>query len=340
METLERFLTQETNLLLQKLEPPKYRGHKALNPSITVEELKRVSYQYHYTDEELWNDWGKLCRVRSFKSGAQFKPGMKICQHFSENFWLIENEKGMSFEKAWQDEKLMEDVLDWGRKGMSRLWLSWIRRAVYLRAGLANSSFYRPHFSKQIAIMAGKRQGVLFDPCAGWGGRMLGTVANGWEYVGCEPNKITYRNLQRMVDFLSIQRKVTLINSPAELFDFGTQRDVDVVLTSPPYFNLESYSSEKTQSYNKFRTYEAWSNEWLRPLIHDSLAILNPLGLSAWNVMNFKKYPLVDDVAKFHEEKGWTLKTTVGFNSPLAHMRKLKNKDVTYIFKKSSFLVL
>lgn len=316
-----------------KLAPPKYRGHKALPSTITAMELVGLPYQYHYTDEELWKDWGNLCRTRVFKNGAQFKPGMKLCQHFCDNFWMIENNKGLSFAKSWHDEQLMEEVLEWGRKGMSRLWLSWIRRAVYLRAGLANSSFYRPHFSKQIIGMTGKQKGVLFDPCAGWGGRMLGTVASGWEYIGCDPNTHTYTNLRRMSDFLGIQDWVTLYNSPAETFGFGLQQEVDVVLTSPPYFNLENYSNDITQSYNKFSMYDEWASDWLQPLLHKSLSILSPQGLSAWNVMNFKKYPLVEDVIRFHKERGWELRTTVGFESPLANMRKLKNKDVTYIFE-------
>ena len=39
---------------------------------------------------------------------------------------------------------------------------------------------------------------------AGWGGRMLGTVAAGWSYVSCEPNPETYDNLQRLIRFLNI----------------------------------------------------------------------------------------------------------------------------------------
>ena len=47
-------------------------------------------------------------------------------------------------------------------------------------------------------------------------------------------------------------------------------------------------------------------------------------------------YPLlVGDVEKIHNALGWELiPTTVGFDSPLANMRNIKNKDVTYIFRK------
>ena len=45
-------------------------------------------------------------------------------------------------------------------------------------------------------------------------------------------------------------------------------------------------------------------------------------------IMNFKKNDLVGDIIKIHEQNGWELVDQVGFNSPLANIRKLKNKDV------------
>lgn len=305
-----------------------------LDKSITTEELMTIDYRYHYSDEELRKDWIKLCNTTTFKKGSQFKPGMKMCQHFCDNFWNIQSSKGLSFADAWKDPVIMDKVRLWGLSGMSNLWLSWIRRAVFMAAGLPNSSFYRPHFSKQIAMMTGKKEGLLFDSCAGWGGRMLGTVANGWKYVGCDPNVETFDRLNKMVDFLEIHENVTLHNLPVEDFDIESLKNVDVVLTSPPYFNLEVYTSDETQSYNKFDTYEVWRDLWLYPLIDRCLNILSDDGISAWNVMNFAGNDFAGDVIRKHEQRGYKLIDTVGFDSPLANIRTLKNKDVTYIFEK------
>ena len=305
-----------------------------LDKNITTEELMAIDYRYNYSVKELNDDWIRLCGTTQFKKGAQFKPGMKLCQHFCDNFWTIQNDKGFSFADAWKNPEVMDKVRLWGLQGMSQLWLSWIRRAVFMSAGLPNSSFYRPHFSKQITMMTGKQNGTLFDPCAGWGGRMLGTVANGWKYVSCDPNVETYNNLLRIIDFLNIGLEVSLHNVPVEDFDIEGLNKVDVVLTSPPYFNLEVYTDADTQSYNKFDTYETWRDNWLYPLIDRSLNILYDDGISAWNVMNFKGNDFAGDVIRKHEERDYKLVDTVGFDSPLANIRKLKNKDVTYIFRK------
>ena len=308
---------------------------------ISTAELMLLDYRYQYTDAALARDWQQLQTVTEYKTGSQFKPGMKLCQHFCNNFWQIENSRGQSFAGAWQDPVIMDRVREWGLESMSQLWLSWIRRAVFMCAGLPNSSFYRPHFAKQIISLTGLPQGTLFDPCIGWGGRMLGTVASGWNYTGCDPNATTFQNVNLILDFITQHQPavfefpvVKLHNIPAEQYRFDQADPVDVVLTSPPYFNLEVYDHAPNQCYNKWNTYAAWRAEWLFPLIERCLHLLKPTGVSAWNVMNFGKNDIVKDVIDFHQQRGWHLMTTVGFDSPLANIRKLKNRVVTYVFER------
>lgn len=306
--------------------------------TITTADLMAMDYRYRFGDQELWKDWQRLCSIRKYKTGSQFKPGMKLCQHFCDNFWQIENATGQSFQQAWQDPVIMDQVRLWGLQGMSQLWLSWIRRAVFMAAGLPNSSFYRPHFAKQIIEITGLNQGTLFDPCAGWGGRMLGTLAAGWRYRACEPNPTTHANLDRMLTWLKgmhpTQLDAEISPGPAETFDISSVAPVDVVLTSPPYFDLERYSQDPDQSYNQHSTYAQWQDQWFVPLVHRCLDNLKPDGISAWNVMNFRRHDLVQALMDAHTSRGWQLVDTVGFKSPLANLRRLKNKDVTYIFRR------
>lgn len=311
-------------------------SESALDPDLTTKQLMDIDYRYNYSERELLDDWSKLKNTKEFKTGSQFKPGMKLCQHYFPNFWNIKSGKGISFNDCWQDETLMADVLQWGKTGMSKLWLSWIRRAVFMRAGLPNSSFYRPHFSRQIILSTGIKEGLLFDPCAGWGGRMLGTVSAGWHYVACEPNVETYNNLLSLIEFLGIQDSVILYNIPAEDFDYPNLKNkVDVILTSPPYFNLEVYTDSIDQSYNKHNTYDVWVNNWLEPLITNCIHMLKDDGLSCWNAMNFNSCSMATDVIDIHNKLNYEVKETLGFQSPIANIRSVKNKDLTYIFAKS-----
>lgn len=314
-------------------------GDNTLPKTITTTELMALDYRYRYTDEELMEDWNKLKGTHVFKKGSQFKPGLKLCQHFFDNFWHIKSSKGYSFADAWNNYEIMDDVRKWGLKGMSNLWLSWIRRAVYMRASLPNSSFYRPHLAKQVCMKQMEYSGDItpgrvFDPCMGWGGRLLGSVAQGWTYIGCDPNPVTFANLERMTNFLGIQNRIRMHNIGAEKFDYTRMDPVDVVITSPPYFNLEVYTGDPEQSYNQHSTYSDWRDKWYVPLIESCLSRLQPHGTSAWNVMNFAKNDMIGDLIAAHERRGWQLVDTVGFDSPLANIRKLKNRDITYLFRK------
>jgi hypothetical protein len=306
-----------------------------LPDNLTTEELMTIDLGYNYSQKELIEDWNRLKRVRVFKSGSQWKPGLKICQQFCDNFFNIRAINGKSFNDVKSDYNEMGKVLSWGKEKMSALYISWLRRAIFMRWGGHNPTYYRPHLAKQIILSTGKFDGVLLDPCAGWGGRMLGTIAGNWKYIGCEPNKKTYQNLLDIIGFTQIQNAVDLRNIPFENLDLTTIGKVDVVLTSPPYFNLETYSDEDTQSYIKYNTYDEWLQKWLLKSVMDCLNVLSDDGLSCWNVMDFKGIKIVDAIIDVHKKFGFELIDAIGIDSPFINYKKtLNKKDLTYIFKK------
>lgn len=296
-----------------------------IRQDITTEELMAIDYRYRFTKQELMSDWYRLLFCTEFKAGAQFAPGIKLCKHFCDNFWEIEDRRGVSFASAWNDYGVMDSVREWGLRSMSKLWLSWVRRAVYMRAGLPNSSFYRPHLAKQVILLHGAEAGTLVDPCIGWGGRMLGTVASGWDYVGYDADERMVNNARAMADFVGATPSLTY--APAEYADFP---QADVILTSPPYFDLERYSNDQDQSYNKYPQFDLWRDSWLIPLIRKGIESLSDGGLSAWNVMG---RDLVAAVMDAHD--GLELIATLGFKSPIANIRQVKNKDITLVFRKA-----
>ena len=86
-----------------------------------------------------------------------------------------------------------------------------------------------------------------------------------------------------------------------------------MILTSPPYFNLEVYTSGD-QSVAHHTTWSDWVEKWLKPTILGCLACLKPTGTSCWSVKNFKSdksYPLADVVKQIHTDAGWRLVKTV-----------------------------
>jgi 16S rRNA G966 N2-methylase RsmD len=293
-------------------------------PQLAVE-LSAVDFVPRFTEEELRKDWDRL-RLWSANGthiSSTSRAGMKLCEHFFPNFWDIEDSKGNSFRKLWADPQLLEKVLRWNRKSHSTPYLSELRRGVYFCGGLCKSTMYRP----QIARLVTKGCGRVLDPCMGWGGRLLGSVASGAEYVGFDPNTETFRHLNEMVEFLGIQHKVRLICDDALNMDSYDLGKFDVVLTSPPYFDLEVYSHETTQSVASRTTYEAWNNGFLAPLIQKSVAHLNENGKSCWNVAKVKNHDMWESVETAHADLGFAAIKEYGVSSSARQVNQSASKN-------------
>ena len=281
-------------------------------------QLENVDFIIQYTDEKLKTDWKKLCEWKSNDDyiNSTSRVGMKLCEHFFPNFYEIENNKGKSFSNLWTKDNL-EKILRWNRKSHSTPYLSELRRGIYFCCGMTKSTMFRPQMSKLLCMKYQPK--IVLDPCAGWGGRMLGSLAAAPDthYCGFEPDTNTCDGLMNILSDEAIPSNVTnraeIWNEPVEQMLPTIQEKYDLVLTSPPYFNLELYTSG-SQSTQSFPTWNEWADKWLKPVILGCLACLKENGTSCWSVKNFqsdKKYPLADITKKIHEEAGWKLVKTV-----------------------------
>lgn len=148
---------------------------------------------------------------------------------------------------------------------------------------------------------------VAIDFCAGFGGRMLGAIANSKisHYWACEPNIKTYMGLLNIVrkyrelDVTLNNTEVTLANVTADMFlERLGDNLADAICTSPPYFDTEIYG-DFGQSIQSFPRYGEWLDEWLFKCIKNSIRILRPDGILALNIANSGPYNIADDTEKF-----------------------------------------
>lgn len=304
--------------------------------SILTSELKDVDFTSSFSSDSLLLDWKRLIEFQSNNNfiNSTSRLGMKLCEHFFPNFYDIEDAKGNSFRKLWKNEELLQKVLRWNRKSHSTPYLSELKRGIYFCGGLPKSTMYRPQMAKMIT--AG--HDVVLDPCAGWGGRMLGTVSNGAHYIAFEPNTETYSNLKNLAKFLEIESQVTLIcDSALEMKSYNLP-EVTCVLTSPPYFNLEVYTHEESQSINDCLTYSDWENKFLFPLIQLCIGKLSLNGVSCWNVAKVGKYDMWQSVRSahaqlnYHESKEFAVQSSARQVNQSANKSK-KSKDLTIQFE-------
>ena len=165
---------------------------------------------------------------------------------------------------------------------------------------------------------------VVLDPCAGWGGRLLGTLAiprkDLVRYVGTDPNRdvqsayerLTYRITHYLRGEKTLGTREASV-APLPFEDWlktkaanDLRGKVDVAITSPPYgIGTEIYQLEedtpknkKTQSANRYTTYEAWIDGFLRPMCDGVAAMLKPGGVFILNIANVRgKAPRLEDHA-------------------------------------------
>ena len=303
-------------------------------PTLALE-LESVSFYTSYSERELIDDWVKLQQWNSYVSSISStqRIGMKLCEHFFPNFYDIENKKGDSFKKLWKAQNL-EKVLRWNRKSHSTPYLSELKRGIYFNFKLAKSTMYRPQMAKIVVTNLGAKR--VLDPCAGWGGRMMGVVAAGAEYVAFEPNTETYNGLMELIEFLGIGDKVRIIKDSAlemNKYDIG---EFDLILTSPPYFDLEVYSHEDTQSIKGCDTYKVWVDRFLTPLINSAINHLKENGWSCWNVHNVGKMKMIDDVKNIHKDypNQKVFSVTSSKRQTNQNTKDKKNSDVTICYSK------
>lgn len=266
-----------------------------------------------YSVEERRKDWETLRTHEGDPFESRSRPGHKLLDHHMPHFWEVRNAKGVCVADLACDPEAVRKALLLNTQMHSTPYKSELRRTLVLSGGLASVTKYRAGLSKYLVKHFGTTR--VLDPCSGWGGRMIGTLAAGASYVGCEPDPRTFAGLQGIL--ADIGREADLYNEPAEArLPQLPSESVDMILTSPPYFTLELYTGGD-QSVKEGMTWEQWVTTWLRPVVHEALRCLRPGGVSCWSVKNISRaQPLADVVRDLHAEQGYTLAEAFTLKGP------------------------
>jgi len=168
----------------------------------------------------------------------------------------------------------------------------------------------------------------IYDPSAGWGGRLLGALSvddsRNIHYIGTDPN--TDHNIEngktKYHDFAEFFNTKTYRANGLfpkihtyEIFQHGSEEihkdpafqkykgKLDIIFTSPPYFSKEAYSEDGEQSYKKFSQYDLWRDGFLRKTLETCVEYLRNDRYLLWNiadaVFDGKTLPLEQDSIDF-----------------------------------------
>ena len=174
----------------------------------------------------------------------------------------------------------------------------------------------------------------IYDPSSGWGGRILGAMSSlkRIHYIGTDPNTDNYidelgkTRYEYVADFFNNEVLETnpfweedkntyhLFQDGSEFIgnnpEFQTYKGtLDLVFTSPPYFDREQYSEDEEQSYKLYPKYDSWRDGFLKPTLVNAFNSLREDRYLLWNIADIKigkdKYhPLEQDSIDVIENLG------------------------------------
>jgi hypothetical protein len=125
-----------------------------------------------------------------------------------------------------------------------------------------------------------------------------------------------------------------IIESPAEDVEW-VDGPIDLCFTSPPYFNIEHYSDEPTQSCNRYRTSQEWVEGFFIPMLKLQYGALEPDAINAlnFNAEQNKKTQGIDCI-ELAESIGFKHLETLRYPIAGAWERQSEASEPVYIFQK------
>jgi len=174
-------------------------------------------------------------------------------------------------------------------------------------------------------------EGLVLDPCAGYGGRAAGTLAAGRRYFGVDPHpqaRKSHEDLHKLMGG-------TLRFEDCPFEDARLEGvEADLVFTSPPYFMVERYADDAFQSWVRYPTWEGWVKGFLQPMVERSRECLRPGGVLCVNTKNIrdakKEYPIGDTLLEVAQRVGFELRGILDL--PLGRIGKQAQSEPLYVF--------
>ena len=270
--------TIKTNAKTKKTK--KYQKHSKLimkKNNYTKKQKKNIAKQiFSITKEEAITDFKKLQEVGCNSKKKFSKIGNKIVNYFTseERLETIGNKK-LTFYDVWKNKNIIMREYPYVKKmfayyeqnyktyPMIKVW----KRIYDIYYG--SITIFRP--LQAMEIYCRYKPTSILDFTMGWGGRLIGACALNIEnYIGIDMNsrlKIPYQNMISMLE-PTTKTKISVIFQDALTVDYS-KLNYDIVLTSPPYYNLEFYGGQF-----KPMSKEEWNTKFYIPIIEKTYKYL------------------------------------------------------------------
>jgi len=252
---------------------------------LTKEEKKKE------IDRLIAYDFRKILDGKTIK---QTMHGLGLAWSYFPHSWQIHCNNMHTPYEVFHDDELLRKAIRRRLKRGPCMTDADLRKAIRTCTGTQAVSNFRPTAAGAIyEHFAG--DGVVWDMCMGFGGRLIGALTSNAvkTYIGTDPSTETYNGLNEIKkDFFNLydsDKKVKLIKLGSENY-LPNEDSLDLCFTSPPYFDVEKYSDEDTQSYIKFSKQKKWLYQYLGATLRNCKYGLKNNGYIIINIANVSSY--------------------------------------------------
>ena len=282
----------KTNLvkILMEYEPP-FADISEKECLDDYKKLKGVKWNDVYVKKD-WFARSEYEWNRSDNLIKRLNVGNKSSNYFQQkNRWSVDGSVSPGPLRTWKNEKFMYTLLgSLFTLKFPKVDKSILRTCISLRKYICSQ--FKPNVAK--AIYDKHKCKNILDFSAGWGDRLAGFYASdyGELFVGIDPRKENHpiyeqqaQFYQKHSTFFENDKKHELICSPAEDADLSKYEGMmDIVFTSPPYFNVERYSHDDTQSWVRYKNIDLWNKNFLQKAIKNVWKTLRKGGILMVNI--------------------------------------------------------
>ena len=260
---------------------------KIIKNNYTKKQKKSIAKKIlDITEKDVEIDFNNLRELGCEKKKVLSKIGNDSVNYFTfqERLNTVGN-KNINFFDVWRNKKSLAK-----KKYVSNI-LSYYKNRnpdypeykVWFRISnlyFSSISIFKPQIAMDIYCLYNPN--CILDFTMGWGGRLIGACAlNIPKYIGIDYNNNLKEPYEKMTNFLKkhSSTEIELYFQDAVSIDYS-KLNYDLVLTSPPYYNIETYGENEKQ------TKEEWNDKFYKPIFEKTFQYLKVGGHYFINITN------------------------------------------------------
>jgi 16S rRNA G966 N2-methylase RsmD len=222
----------------------------------------------------------------------------QLTDYFQEESRMLCKRYDMKYApiEYWNNPELLYYILN---KMNTRITLKSIREYIY--NNIHECGTFKLTIAKSIMQLFNAKR--ILDFSSGWGDRLIAAISLNKQieyYHGYDPNKNLFKGYEEIIKMYKVsQDKYVMHNMPFEnsvlkytKLEFATTpQTYDLIFTSPPYYDLEDYTHEQSQSIHTYTTVTEWLIEFLCTAIKHAWERLEDNGymvISIEDIISFK----------------------------------------------------